>query len=107
MAAAGMADRSTILLDDYRQIVLPPVAGPTLFVGNPPYVRHHSIPAEWKSWLVERAQEQGFAASQLAGMHIYFLLATARLVAAAMPGFSLLPRNGSMSTMGVWQEICC
>jgi adenine-specific DNA-methyltransferase len=86
VAAAGMAERSTILLDDYREIVLPEIEGPTLFLGNPPYVRHHAISAEWKRWLVDHAQEQGVAASQLAGMHIYFLLATARLAKAGDAG---------------------
>jgi adenine-specific DNA-methyltransferase len=86
LAAAGMGERSTILVDDYRRMNLPAVEGPTLFIGNPPYVRHHAVPAEWKRWLVERAREQGLAASQLAGLHIHFLLATARLARAGDAG---------------------
>ena len=86
LAAAGMGERSTILVDDFRQINLPVIEGTTLFIGNPPYVRHHAIAAEWKRWLVERAREQGLTASQLAGLHIHFLLATARLARAGDAG---------------------
>jgi hypothetical protein len=62
---------------DYRLLELSPVAGRTLFLGNPPYVRHHRISAPMKQWLSARAAELGFAASQLAGLHVHFLLATA------------------------------
>src|SRR6202043_1054848 len=48
-----------------------------LYVGNPPYVRHHQIAPGWKTWLVETAGRQGLAASQLAGLHVHFFLATA------------------------------
>jgi tRNA1(Val) A37 N6-methylase TrmN6 len=83
LVAAGMGERSTILANDYRQVDLPTTRGRTLFIGNPPYVRHHGISAEWKRWLVQQAQALNLAASQLAGLHIYFLLATAIL---AKPG---------------------
>ena len=51
LAAAGLASRSSITLGDYRSLRLAPAIGPTLFLGNPPYVRHHQIPAGWKCWL--------------------------------------------------------
>src|SRR5215207_2273038 len=41
IAAAGLAARSEVVLNDYRALNLPPVEGRTLYVGNPPYVRHH------------------------------------------------------------------
>lgn len=77
LAAAGFAARSTVIVGDYRELTLPPVAGPTLFLGNPPYVRHHLPEREWKTWLVKTARLYGLAASQLAGLHAYFFLATA------------------------------
>jgi hypothetical protein len=40
-------------------------------------VRHHQIPAGWKSWLRSAAAGQGLAASGLAGLHVHFFLATA------------------------------
>jgi len=78
LAAAGLARRAEVTLADYRQVALPPVEGSTVYLGNPPYVRHHQIEPAWKQWLVRAARERGLPASQLAGLHVYFFLATAR-----------------------------
>ena len=78
LAAAGFAGRSAVLLGDYRCTRLPPAEGPTLFLGNPPYVRHHQISAPGKDWFRRAAREQGLPASALAGLHAHFFLATAR-----------------------------
>ncbi|MGH9304662.1 MAG: Eco57I restriction-modification methylase domain-containing protein, partial [Acidimicrobiales bacterium] len=77
IAAAGLATRSTVFLRDYRALAPDPADGPTLFIGNPPYVRHHQIDHEWKRWLLRTASAQGHVASGLAGLHVYFFLATA------------------------------
>jgi adenine-specific DNA-methyltransferase len=77
LAAAGFAGRSEVVLGDYRCARLPPAEGPTLFLGNPPYVRHHQIAAAGKDWLRRAAREQGLPASALAGLHAHFFLATA------------------------------
>ena len=50
-AVSGLSDRTHVHLGDYRALDLPRADGPTLFVGNPPYVRHHRIAPEWKTWL--------------------------------------------------------
>jgi adenine-specific DNA-methyltransferase len=76
LAAAGFTHRAEIILSDYRDLQLAPIAGKTLYVGNPPYVRHHIIPAEWKGWLVRESARLGLHASQLAGLHIHFFLST-------------------------------
>lgn len=76
-AVLGVDDRLTVLLKDYRALRLPMVAGPTLFLGNPPYVRHHNIEARWKLWLGNSATKLGLKASKLAGLHAHFFLATA------------------------------
>jgi adenine-specific DNA-methyltransferase len=76
LAAAGLADRAEILCGDYRTTALPGANGKTLFIGNPPYVRHHQLTAEGKAWLTAEAKKLGFAASQLAGLHVHFFLAT-------------------------------
>jgi hypothetical protein len=78
LAAAGFARRAAVLLGDYRCARLPPARGPTLFLGNPPYVRHHQIAAPGKDWFRRAAREAGLPASGLAGLHAHFLLATAR-----------------------------
>jgi adenine-specific DNA-methyltransferase len=77
LAAAGFAARSRVVLDDYRSATLPKIDGPTLYVGNPPYVRHHLITTEWKQWLGREAGKRGYRVSRLAGLHAYFFLATA------------------------------
>lgn len=41
LACAGFANRAEVIVGDYRDLDLPPVDGRTLYVGNPPYVRHH------------------------------------------------------------------
>lgn len=75
---AGLASRTEIILGDYRSVTLPSAGGPTLFIGNPPYVRHHLISSEWKKWLVDTSKTLGVRdASQLAGLHAHFFVATA------------------------------
>lgn len=77
LAVAGFANRSRIILGDYRRFN-EPIESSTLYIGNPPYVRHHQIDAKWKQWLTCEAEKLGHKASQLAGLHIHFFLATAR-----------------------------
>jgi adenine-specific DNA-methyltransferase len=77
LATLGLADRSQVILSDYRDIVLPPIKGKTLFIGNPPYIRHHLLDPKWKQWLIREATKRGYSASQLAGLHVHFFLATA------------------------------
>jgi len=78
-AALTMADRLTLNLEDYRAVSLSPADGPTLFLGNPPYVRHHEISAGWKGWMAEVAAANGLKASKLAGLHVHFFLKTREL----------------------------
>ena len=77
IVAAGLTDRASAHLGDYRALKLPNVDGPTLFIGNPPYVRHHQIDPDWKKWLLSTARRRGRDASALAGLHVHFFLATA------------------------------
>ncbi|MGE4031722.1 MAG: methyltransferase domain-containing protein [Thermoleophilia bacterium] len=77
LAAAGLAGRARVVVADYRSADLPAGDGRTLWIGNPPYVRHHQIPAGWKEWLTLTARAHGLEASQLAGLHVHFFLATA------------------------------
>lgn len=77
LSAAGMASRARVVVRDYRRIALPEAKGPTLFLGNPPYVRHHELSAKDKDWLEKSAGKLGLRASKLAGLHAHFFLATA------------------------------
>ncbi|MBB5707343.1 Eco57I restriction-modification methylase domain-containing protein [Sphingopyxis panaciterrulae] len=76
LAVSGMGERSRVILGDFRDFD-EKIAGKTLYIGNPPYVRHHQIEAKWKSWLADKAGELRLSASKLAGLHVYFFLATA------------------------------
>jgi hypothetical protein len=96
LAAAGLSARARVISNDYRQVNLRSKLR-TLFIGNPPYVRHHLIDPKWKTWLVERAQKLGLDASQLAGLHVYFFLAT---VQNARPGDA-----GALITAAEWLDV--
>lgn len=79
LAAAGLAARAAVIEGDYRAIDLPQVEGATLFIGNPPYLRHHGIAPEWKRWYAETAGRFGVKASRLAGLHLHFFLRSLEL----------------------------
>lgn len=83
LAAAGLAERATVVLDDFRRADLKDQSETTLFIGNPPYVRHHLIGPRWKDWLKRTADRRGLTASTLAGLHVHFFLAT---LEQAQPG---------------------
>lgn len=93
----GFTDRLQVALGDYRSLALPEVTGPTLYVGNPPYVRHHQIDSKWKQWLTRTAAKHGVSASQLAGLHAHFILATAE---HARPG-----DLGAFITSSEWLDV--
>jgi adenine-specific DNA-methyltransferase len=98
LAAAGLAARARVITGDYRsaEIAAGGGGGGTLYLGNPPYVRHHQIPAGWKEWLALAARAQGLEASRLAGLHVHFFLATA---ARARPG-----DRGAFITSSEWLD---
>lgn len=93
----GMNDRLTLYLEDYRKIHLQEIRGLTLFIGNPPYVRHHYICQNWKDWLSDAAAAYGLAASKLSGLHIHFFLRTYQL---ARPG-----DYGTFITSAEWLDV--
>lgn len=97
VAVNGLHDRAEIHLGDYRAMELTDAKGPTLFIGNPPYVRHHQIDPEWKQWLLDTARSRGFKASGLAGLHVHFFLATAQL---GKPG-----DFGAFITSSEWMDV--
>jgi adenine-specific DNA-methyltransferase len=96
LAASGMAGRSAVIVADYRDLAMPGDR-PTLFLGNPPYVRHHDIPACWKDWLAQTAAARGLSASGLAGLHVHFFLAT---LAHVLPGDA-----GAFVTSAEWLDV--
>jgi SAM-dependent methyltransferase len=79
LRAARLDNRVEVVADDFRAASLDSVAGPTLFLGNPPYVRHHDIAPEWKEWYARTCARHGIAASRLAGLHLHFFAKIADL----------------------------
>jgi SAM-dependent methyltransferase len=96
-AVRGFASRLTVELADYRKLELAAIAGATLFIGNPPYVRHHDIDERWKAWFAATAKRHGHTASKLAGLHIHFFLKTRDL---ARPG-----DFGAFITAAEWLDV--
>ena len=96
-AALNMAGRLALHLEDYRAVVLPPVDGPTLFLGNPPYVRHHEISQDWKGWMAGVAAANGLKASKLAGLHVHFFLKTRELARTG--------DHGAFVTSAEWLDV--
>lgn len=96
-SAQGFADRLTVRLEDYRLTELEAVDGPTLYIGNPPYVRHHDIGEAAKTWFATTAAAHGFKASKLAGLHVHFFLKTR---AIGRPG-----DFGAFITAAEWMDV--
>ena len=70
---SGFGGRVSVVKQDFLVARLP-TAGRRLFIGNPPYVRHHSLGQHRKAWLVQAGKSLGTTFSGLAGLHVYFLL---------------------------------
>jgi SAM-dependent methyltransferase len=96
-AVLGFSKRLAIEACDYRALALPAIDGPTLFIGNPPYVRHHDISSKWKAWFGDATRRLGFTASALAGLHVHFFVKTRQLV---RPG-----DYGAFITAAEWLDV--
>lgn len=79
LIATGLCKRVKIIVDDFRAATIPSIEGTTLWIGNPPYVRHHGIDPEWKEWYSRTLKSFGHEGSQLAGLHLHFFLRTLEL----------------------------
>ena len=97
LSVRGWDGRAEVKVSDYRAVALPLCEGPTAFVGNPPYVRHHDIEADWKAWYVANFARLGIKASALAGLHLHFFLQTRLL---AKPG-----DFGAFVTSAEWLDV--
>ena len=83
---SGFGKRIEVRHVDFLDCPLPYV-GRRLFLGNPPYVRHHTLGARQKTWLKGVGAKLGTRFSGLSGLHVYFL---ARILAEARHGDGLL-----------------
>lgn len=74
LSVHNLTGRTSVLVEDYRDVSLDRCGGITAFVGNPPYVRHHEIAEVRKRWYSEQFARLGVKASALAGLHLHFFL---------------------------------
>lgn len=80
IALTKHALRIEVMQRDYLHIQeLPAIDGKTLFIGNPPYVRHHLIGAKKKQLYLKLAREFGLHENTKAGLHLHFFLKTRKL----------------------------
>lgn len=77
LGVLGFGDRADIRQEDFLRAEVSSIDGETLWIGNPPYVRHHQITPRDKDWLKMHARLLDLPSSGLAGLHVYFLLAIA------------------------------
>lgn len=70
-AAAGVT--ITVLRGNFTQVRIPSANGqPTLWIGNPPYVRHHGLTQSQKAWFLDTLEKLGVRGTGLAGLHAHF-----------------------------------
>lgn len=92
----GLDDRVAVTLGDFTRVPFQREEGPTFWLGNPPYVRHHALSADTKAWLAEASASLGISASGLSGLHAYFYL---RIAQEYGPG-----DYGSLITSSEWLD---
>ncbi len=98
LSVHGLSDRASVIVADYTQVAgLGDFTGKTLYIGNPPYVRHHQIDKRGKQWLTEQAKRYGLKASQLAGLHVHFFAATV--------GYARKGDYGTFVTAAEWLDV--
>ncbi len=86
-AAVLGIDTVSVRNEDFVRMPLEPMDGRTAFIGNPPYVRHHNIPADLKVWARREADNLGWSRwSGLAGLHAVFFMAVVSKSAAGDVG---------------------
>lgn len=93
----GFSGRLKVHCADYRKVQPGRIQGRTLYIGNPPYVRHHDITEADKVWFAKGALRFGLRASKLAGLHVHFFLRTRQL---AQPG-----DYGAFVTSAEWLDV--
>jgi FkbM family methyltransferase len=98
--ASGCGERISVIEGDFRTAELPATAGQTLFVGNPPYVRHHDIDADGKAWLDAAMSTTGIEVSRLSGLHVHFFLRVAQLAACGDAGLFITSAEWLESSSG-------
>ncbi len=80
VAESKHGTRIHVMRRDYLNIpALPEIIGQTLFIGNPPYVRHHLVSSRKKQIYLKLCREFGLQENTKAGLHLHFFLKTRQL----------------------------
>ena len=69
----GFESRIEVVNSSFMDFTLPNDRGKALWIGNPPYVRHHHIDPTDKDHFKDTAKDLGLSSSKLAGLHIHFI----------------------------------
>lgn len=96
----GVADRIITILDDFRTAELPATSGKRLFIGNPPYTRHHVVGEEGKTWLTAAARSLNVKPKLLSGLHAHFIARTAQLAHQGDEVIYILPAEWMVTGYG-------
>jgi hypothetical protein len=83
IAALGLSSRIRVEPSSFMDFGCPRSNGPILWIGNPPYVRHHDIDPDDKAKHAERCRALGVPASGLTGLHVHFMV---KVFEMARPG---------------------
>ena len=79
----GLDKQITVETASFLEFKKPRVKGPVLYIGNPPYVRHHDIDPADKAAYAVRCKKLGVGSSGLSGLHIHFMV---KVFEMARPG---------------------
>lgn len=69
----GLADRVVVVNESFMDFTPPERDGRTLWIGNPPYVRHHQIGRAEKERFKAVTDRLALPYSGLAGLHVHFI----------------------------------
>lgn len=70
----GLSGRVLVEGRSFLDCARPRGKGSVLYIGNPPYVRHHDIDPADKAAYAERCKALGVSSSGLSGLHIHFMV---------------------------------
>lgn len=74
IAVLGLSDRIRVESSSFLDLPREKIDGPILYIGNPPYVRHHDLDPAEKTQHAERCRALGIPASGLTGLHVHFMV---------------------------------
>lgn len=92
----GLNDRIQVHPGSFLTMERPASAGRMLFIGNPPYVRHHDISVSDKNDFTQRCQALNVPITRLAGLHLHFMI---KMFVMAQPGDAM-----AVITAAEWLE---